>query len=96
MTLWQKDFGIPTKMIRFITPKISIMTPEITNYIGYAASFFVVLSFVLKDIKKIRIVNLIGCILFVIYGIFSNYLWPIIIPNAILCFIQAYHIIKNK
>ncbi|HCN11419.1 MAG TPA: uroporphyrinogen decarboxylase [Kaistella sp.] len=71
------------------------MSPEITNFIGYGASFFVVLSFVLKDIKKIRIVNLVGCILFVIYGVFSNYLWPIIIPNAILCVIQAYHLLKK-
>ena len=49
----------------------------------------------IKDIKKIRIVNLVGCILFVIYGVFSNYLWPIIIPNAILCVIQAYHLLKK-
>lgn len=72
------------------------MTPEITNYVGYAASFFVVLSFVLKDLRKVRIVNLIGCILFVVYGIFSDYLWPIIIPNAILCLIQGYHLIKKE
>ncbi len=71
------------------------MTPEITNYVGYAASFFVVLSFILKDLRKVRLVNLIGCILFVIYGVFSDYLWPIIIPNAILVFIQAYHLIKK-
>ncbi|MDN5577805.1 uroporphyrinogen decarboxylase [Chryseobacterium manosquense] len=72
------------------------MNPEITNFIGYGASFFVVLSFILKDINKIRIVNLIGCILFVIYGVFSDYLWPIIIPNAILCFIQIYHLVKKN
>ena len=96
MTLWQKHFFISLKMFRFVTPKIIFMSPEITNFIGYGASFFVVLSFVLKDIKKIRIVNLVGCILFVIYGDFSNYLWPIIIPNAILCFIQAYHLLKKS
>lgn len=72
------------------------MAPEIANYIGYAASFFVVLSFVLKDIRKIRVVNLIGCLFFVIYGIFSNYLWPVIIPNAILCFVQVYHLLKKE
>ncbi|KIA84631.1 uroporphyrinogen decarboxylase [Kaistella solincola] len=71
------------------------MNPEITNIIGYAASFFIVLSFVLKDIRKIRIVNLVGCICFVIYGIFSDYLWPIIIPNAILCGVQVYHLVKK-
>ncbi|MBD8017391.1 MULTISPECIES: uroporphyrinogen decarboxylase [Kaistella] len=72
------------------------MTPEITNFVGYGASLFIVLSFVLKDITKIRIVNLIGCILFVVYGVFSDYLWPIIIPNAILCFIQVYHLLKKS
>ncbi len=71
------------------------MTPEIANYVGYAASFFVVLSFILKDLRKVRVVNLIGCILFVIYGVFSSMLWPIIIPNAILCVIQLYHLVKK-
>jgi hypothetical protein len=72
------------------------MSPEITDFVGYGASFFVVLSFIMKDIKKLRIVNLIGCVLFVLYGIFCNYLWPIIIPNAILCFIQVYHLAKKN
>ncbi len=71
------------------------MSPETTNFIGYAASFFIVLSFVLKDIRKIRVVNLIGCVFFVLYGIFNDWLWPIIIPNAILCGIQMYHLIKK-
>ncbi|WP_304344546.1 uroporphyrinogen decarboxylase [Chryseobacterium koreense] len=71
------------------------MNPEITNFVGYGASFFVVLSFILKDLRKIRIVNLIGCMLFVIYGIYSNFLWPIIIPNAILCGIQVFHLVKK-
>lgn len=72
------------------------MSPETVNYIGYAASFFVVLSFVLKDLRKVRLVNIIGCVLFVIYGIYSNMLWPIIIPNAVLCLIQGYHLILKK
>ncbi len=74
------------------------MNPEIANYIGYAASIFIVLSFVLKDIKKIRFINLIGCICFVIFGFFSvpgTYIWPIIIPNAILCGVQVYHLVKK-
>ena len=89
-------FLIRLKMTTFVFLKNNTMTPEITNYFGYAASFFVVLSFMLKDITRIRIVNLVGCILFVLYGIYSNYLWPIIIPNAVLCFIQGYHLIKKK
>lgn len=71
------------------------MNENWSNYVGYIASLFVILSFMLKDIKKIRIVNLIGCIAFVIYGVFSGMLWPVIIPNAILCVIQVYHLIKK-
>lgn len=82
-------------MIRFALLKNKCMSPETASYFGYAASFFIVLSFILKDLKKVRLVNVIGCILFVIYGIFSGMLWPIIIPNAILCFIQAYHLLKK-
>ncbi len=37
------------------------MNTEITNYIGYSASLFIVLSFILKDVRKIRVVNMIGC-----------------------------------
>lgn len=72
------------------------MSPEFATYIGYAASFFIVLSFALKDLKKIRIVNMIGCICFVIYGIYSGMLWPVIIPNALLCFVQVYHLMAVK
>ena len=71
------------------------MSENWLDYVGYAASVFVILSFMLKDIKKIRIINLIGCIAFVVYGIFSGMLWPVIIPNAILCVIQVYHLIKK-
>ncbi|GEN75650.1 uroporphyrinogen decarboxylase [Chryseobacterium hagamense] len=72
------------------------MIPEIATYIGYSASLFIVLSFILKDIRKIRIVNMIGCICFVIYGIFSGMLWPVIIPNGLICFIQIYHLLADK
>lgn len=69
---------------------------DIVEIIGYMASVFIVLSFMLKDVRKIRIINLIGCICFVIYGTMGEELrLPIAIPNAILCFIQAYYLIKK-
>ena len=73
------------------------MSPEITTYIGYSASVFIVLSFILKDVRKIRIVNMIGCICFVIYGVLSvEKLWPVIIPNAIICIVQVYHLMNKS
>lgn len=71
---------------------------ELATYIGYAASVFIVSSFLFKDIKTIRIINLLGCICFVIYGFFigATPLYPIIIPNAILSFIQLYFLMKKQ
>lgn len=77
------------------------MGTTLADFMGYSASLFVVASFLLKDLKKIRIVNLIGCLLFVIYGVMkgegniSAMYWPVIIPNMILCFVQLYHLTKK-
>lgn len=66
-----------------------------SDYAGYLASILVVLSFMLKNIKQIRIVNLLGCLCFVVYGVYSGMLWPIIIPNAFLSVIQVYYLLKK-
>ena len=56
----------------------------IVNIIGYAAALFIVLSFLIKDnLLYIRLTNLVGCALFVIYGYFINSI-PVILPNAFL------------
>ncbi|MEG1023044.1 MULTISPECIES: uroporphyrinogen decarboxylase [Flavobacterium] len=73
------------------------------DYIGYLASFFIVGGFLLKDLKKIRLINFFGCMCFVIYGIFlkdyrdvSQWLLPVIIPNGILALVQVYHLTVQK
>ena len=64
----------------------------LTQFSGYAASVFLITSFLLKDQRKLRFINLIGCVFFVIYGFRLNYAWPIIIPNTIIAFTQVYHL----
>ena len=60
----------------------------IVNIIGYAASLFIVLSFLIKDyLLYIRLTNLVGCALFVIYGYFIHSI-PVILPNAFLVVVQ--------
>lgn len=61
---------------------------------GYLASLFVLMSFLLKDIKKLRIVNTVGCTFFVIYGILLATSWPIIITNVSIIIINIYHLVK--
>lgn len=66
------------------------------DFIGYAASLFVVLSFLIKEnIVYIRLTNLIGCVLFVIYGCLIDSI-PIVLPNAFLIFVQLFYIFKTK
>jgi hypothetical protein len=62
------------------------------EWIGYAASVFIVLSFIVNNLKSIRIINMIGCLCFVVYGTYFEF-WPVVIPNAILVFIQLYFLI---
>lgn len=38
------------------------------EFIGIAASLFVLLSFVVNDIRQVRYINIIGAVLFVVYG----------------------------
>lgn len=44
------------------------------NYeiIGLTATLFVLLSFLMKRIELVRIINIIGAVLFVIYGVCIN------------------------
>ena len=68
------------------------MNPNIFEWIGYAASVFIVLSFLVNNLKSIRIINMIGCLCFVVYGTYFGF-WPVVIPNAILVFIQLYFLL---
>ena len=64
----------------------------IVNIIGYAASLFIVLSFLIKDnLLYIRLTNLVVCALFVIYGYFIHSI-PVILPNAFLVVVQIVYI----
>ena len=71
----------------------------ITEYIGYLASLMVLLSFTMKDVKKLRMVNMAGCILFVVYGFLMPTLrvgMPIIIANAAILGVNMFYLVKRK
>ena len=69
------------------------------NYVeivGYFAMTFLVLSFIPNQVKPIRIINLVGCLFFVAYGILLGWKFPIIISNGLIAIIQVYHLIFAK
>ena len=70
---------------------------SISEWVGYAAMATVLISFLMKSVTKLRIVNTAGCLLFVFYGMMlSPISKPIIITNtAILC-VNLVFLIRNK
>lgn len=72
---------------------MEILGITITEWIGYAASLGVLISFLMKEIKVLRIVNSIGCALFVVYGFMLGSI-PIIITNVAILVVNAYYLIK--
>ncbi len=67
-----------------------------TEIIGYIASFTVLISFLMKNIKTLRIINTIGCSFFVAYGILLNNSIPIIFTNTAIIGINVYYLSKMK
>jgi hypothetical protein len=66
-----------------------------TELFGYAASFFVLLSFFNKDLRKLRIVNSIGCAFFVLYGLLLPSI-PVVITNVAILLVNGYYLFLKK
>lgn len=61
------------------------------EWIGYAASIFIVISLTMTSIIKLRIINSIGCALFVVYG-FMVGAYPVALSNFIIIIINIYNL----
>ncbi|MBP8903471.1 MAG: YgjV family protein [Paludibacteraceae bacterium] len=64
--------------------------------IGYIAMTLLVISFIPKKMKVVRVINLIACMFFLVYGILLGWAWPIIISNIAVCCVQVYHLFIAK
>lgn len=60
---------------------------------GLFATAFIATGFMFKDVKWIRILNLIGSVCFVIYGFGIGAIWTGVL-NAGMIVINAYHLYK--
>ncbi len=71
----------------------------LTEYVGYLASIFVLLSFTMKDLRQLRIINTVGCLLFIAYGFLMPSLrigFPIILTNVAICCVNIYYLFLKK
>ncbi len=70
-----------------------------TEYVGYLASLMVLMSFTMKRVKTLRIVNMMGCILFILYGFLMPTLrigLPIIIANTAIFGVNLFYLLKKE
>jgi len=63
----------------------------IFEIIGYIASALVAISLMMSSILKLRILNMIGAIAFVIYGLLIN-AYPVALMNLFIVGINIYHL----
>lgn len=65
---------------------------ELIDILGYLGMGFVVLSFMMKNITWLRVVNIIGAILSAIYGLITK-TYPTMYLNLALFLINSYFLI---
>ena len=67
------------------------------EFIGYIGAALVVISFLVSSkVRVIRFINMLGALVFIIYGILLNVNLPIIIPNVFISCIQVYYLFIRK
>lgn len=91
MHLTKISVSLPTNFKKF-----SMDSSVLENVFGYIAMSLLVVSFIPKNMKVVRIINLIACMFFVGYGILLGWTWPIIISNVAVCCVQVYHLFIAK
>jgi len=63
--------------------------------LGYLASVLVAISFLMKSIKKLRFINMVGGICFIIYAVAINAI-PVALINLFTVCINVYYLTKKN
>lgn len=66
------------------------------DWIGYIASILLIISFMMKNVKTLRIINTFGCACFIYYGILLGNALPIIITNSFIVVFNLYYLFIKK
>lgn len=63
--------------------------------IGYLASVVILIGFTFKGESKIRIVNMIGSLLFIVYGLLIK-AYPVALLNALTIVVNIRALVKTR
>ena len=66
-------------------------TVNMIEMLGYMASGFVALSLMMRSLKKLRIINLVGSLMFTVYG-FTIGAYPVAVLNAFIVLVNLYYL----
>lgn len=70
---------------------------SVVDWVGYLAMATVLISFLMRSVNKLRIVNSLGCLLFVFYGVLLTPISkPIIITNMAIFSINLYYLLQKN
>ncbi|MEJ6546738.1 MAG: uroporphyrinogen decarboxylase [Flavobacteriaceae bacterium] len=68
---------------------------ELTEWVGYLAMTVLLVSFMMRNVTKLRIINSVGCLFFVVYGLLISQ-YPIVITNLAIILINFYYLFLKK
>ena len=70
------------------------MSETTIEYIGYLAMLLIGVSFLMKDIKKLRLMNLVGAAIFIYWGYLISEP-PVWILNSFIVLVNIYYLTKK-
>lgn len=70
-------------------------TIDYIECLGYFASILVAISFLMKSMYKLRLVNTVGAICFVIYAVAIR-AFPVALINFFIVCVNIYYLVKKK
>ncbi|GJM59847.1 hypothetical protein PEDI_03990 [Persicobacter diffluens] len=68
---------------------------DYSDWVGYIAMTLVALSFTFKEIRKLRLINSIGAVFFVIYGVMIQ-AYPVVVVNSFIAIFNIYHLFNGS
>lgn len=67
---------------------------NLIEWLGYFASVMVAISFLMKSVNKLRFVNILGAICFVIYSVAIK-AWPVALINLFTICVNIYYLARK-
>ena len=61
---------------------------------AYIVSVIILMSFIVKDVKWLRLLNNVGCLIFLVYAFYHGRT-PLILLNSGVILVNIYHLIKK-